>query len=128
MDAQSIWQNLRMAVIFAIVSIKHPGFREEKEWRLICFDSDKTKKNVFLDTKIVVINGVPQKIYTLNIKKILPELLAHAIIGPTQYGIVAYTALRDDILNLYGGQNYIAEDLIKNKLKCSMIPIRSECL
>lgn len=128
MDTQCIWQNLRRAVIFAIVSIKHPGFREEKEWRLLCFDSDTTKDKRFLDTEIVVINGVPQRIYTLNIKKFLPALLDHAIIGPTQYGIAAYTALKDDILKLYDDSNYIAEDLIRNKLKYSMIPIRPECL
>lgn len=125
---QNIWQYLLKAVIFAFVSIKHPGFREEKEWRLLCFDSDTTKDKRFLDTEKVVISGVPQRIYTLNIKKILPELLDYAIIGPTQYGMVAYTALKDDILKLYDGQNYIAEDLIRNKLKYSMIPIRPECL
>ena len=126
--AQNIWQHLRRAVLFAIVSIKHPGFREEKEWRLLCFDSDTTNDKRFLDTEIVVISGVPQKIYTLNIKKILPELLDHAIIGPTQYGIVAYTALKDDILKLYEGKNYLKETLVRNKLKSSMIPIRTDCL
>lgn len=34
----------------------------------------------------------------------------------------------DQNLQLYDDSNYITENLIRNKLKYSMIPIRPECL
>lgn len=123
-----VWEYLQRAIVFAIISIKEPGFKEEREWRLVCFDSCLNKDGDILKPDKVVINGVPQKIYKLNIRKLLPTLLDHVIIGPTQYGIIAYTALKEDILELYRNQKYIPENLVREKLNYSTIPIRPDYL
>lgn len=123
-NAETVWNAFKRAIIFAIVSIKDPGFKEEKEWRVLLFDSSSIngKEKVFSKTK--VINGIPQRVYQLNIKSDLPDLLDHVIIGPTQYSKVAYTALKDDLSKLYEGTPVS----IEGNLKMSTIPIRPETL
>lgn len=123
-----VWKYLQRAILFAIISIKDPGFKEEKEWRLVCFDSYTDKDENHLKPDKRVIEGIPQIIYKLNIHDLLPTLLNHVIIGPNQYGPVAYNALKDDILELYKKQKYVSEDLIREKLKYSTIPIRPDYL
>ena len=83
---------LFQALRFAILSTKHPCFKEEKEWRIIyspTFESSDHLKN-----KIEIINGIPQKIYKIPLEDFsnhgltgttIPEILERVIIGPTQY-------------------------------------------
>ncbi|MCV2880730.1 DUF2971 domain-containing protein [Actibacterium sp. XHP0104] len=75
---------------FAVLSAKHPGFKEEREWR-VCYSpsiwpSDK------LIPKIEIINGVPQKVFVLPLKDYpeegftgatIPDLIEEILIGPT---------------------------------------------
>ena len=78
-----ILHNWLMAVLrFAIVSIKHPGFKEEKEWRLVGHGYD-------LACETEVIRGVIQPVHKLEISN-LREMLHHIIIGPTQYENVIF--------------------------------------
>ena len=83
--------NLKRAVDFAVLSAKHPSFREEEEWRLIY----RPTINPELLPKIVSIDGIVQTIFLLPLENIeipqgnsvtgasLPELLDRLIIGPT---------------------------------------------
>lgn len=62
---------------FAIISIKHPGFAEEKEWRLVGH-----AENLKLD--IEEINGMVQQVYKLKLRDFkLAEGLDRIILAPT---------------------------------------------
>ena len=93
-------QVLENAFHFAALSAKHPGFAEEREWRVIysptIWPSDK------IPSSIKTIAGVPQKIYRIPLKNYpeegflgatLPELLEEIIIGPTENAFSVYDAL-----------------------------------
>lgn len=75
---------------FSVLSTKHPGFSEEREWRVIyspsLFAADK------INLHLEVVNGVPQQVYKFPlvdypseglIGVTLPDLLERVIIGPT---------------------------------------------
>lgn len=73
------------------LSIKHPGFSEEKEWRIIYSPSIHYSKE--LKDSIEIISGVPQIVMILDIieminnsdsKMGLTDLINKIIIGPTQ--------------------------------------------
>ena len=77
---------------FAALCTKHPGFREEMEWRVIY--TPAMDNSMHLTKDIQVIGGTPQPIYKIPLKDIpeedlegiaIPELLDRIIIGPTNY-------------------------------------------
>jgi hypothetical protein len=79
-------------LIAAVVSLKHEGFAEEREWRGIYMPSRMPSHLV--PSEVVTHGGVPQTIYKLPLDKtISPEIapldiantLDGVIIGPTQY-------------------------------------------
>ena len=83
--------NLKRAVDFAVLSTKHPSFREEEEWRLIYRPATQPD----LIPSIVSLDGIVQTIFLLPLENVdvpdgnsvtgasLPELLDRLIIGPT---------------------------------------------
>lgn len=90
-----IWNMFR----FGIVCTKHPGFSEEREWRVVYTPS--LGKSARVTSSIQCINGVPQNIEVIPLEDVpeeglfglnLPELLNRIIIGPTQYPIALYHA------------------------------------
>jgi len=48
---------------FAILSIKHPGFKEEQEWRIVY--SPSMEPSVSIKKDICVVNGTPQPIFKI---------------------------------------------------------------
>ena len=93
-DRKQIMQYFIDTILSSVFSIKHPGFREEREWRLI-YREDSRK----LAYDLVSIDGVPQLVYKLPLAMErtdaghgLHALLDHLIIGPTQYADVIYNA------------------------------------
>ena len=83
---------------FAIAS-KHPGFKEEKEWRLYYRPTEG--KSPGMTEEIVVLGGVPQKIFKLRLTNEpekglhgadIPSLLDRIIIGPTEFPYISYKA------------------------------------
>lgn len=87
---------------FAALCTKHPGFKEEQEWRVIyCPSIDKSE---YLHREVQTINGVPQPIYKIPLKDIptknligiqIPSLLNRIIIGPTRFPAAMWEAFRD---------------------------------
>lgn len=78
---------------FGVTCLKHPGFREEKEWRIIFNPKMRDEGTIPYVTQSV--GGAPQKIYTLEMKDIHKEedsltgispdaLIKRVIIGPSQ--------------------------------------------
>lgn len=84
-----IFHMLRLASLCT----KHPGFAEEREWRVIYCPT--LESSVHLIEDIQVVRGVPQPIYKIPLRDIpevglsasIPSLLDHIIIGPTQFPV-----------------------------------------
>lgn len=89
---------------FATLSTKHPGFKEEREWRIIyspkLYFSDK------ILPEMVSLGGVPQRIYKLPLESFpaegyvggtIPEVLERLIIGPTQFPWPIYDAFVEEL-------------------------------
>ena len=81
------------ALLMFTVATKHPGFKEEREWRVLRLPSAPNSSPI-LSPGIEVVSGVPQSIYKLDFKNVpannisgmsLEELLYQLVIGPTQY-------------------------------------------
>ncbi|MEO1606124.1 MAG: DUF2971 domain-containing protein [Pseudomonadota bacterium] len=123
-DAERVAQRLYSAILFAILSTKHPGFSEEKEWRVIC--SPKIYEPNGLHFDLEVVEGVPQKVFKIPLNDIperglqgieLPEFLEEIIIGPTADPYVIYEAFVH-ALEKEGVEK------ARDKVKISNIPLR----
>lgn len=76
---------------FAILCTKHPGFSEEKEWRIVHSPSNDLDSP--LRTKVVPVNGIPQPIRVVPLQDELivkagmgiANVVDRILIGPTQY-------------------------------------------
>ena len=75
---------------FAICSTKHPGFREEQEWRVIY----NVEKSIAIKQSVCSINSIPQVIQKIPLKDnveadiygiTLNDLVLKIIIGPSQF-------------------------------------------
>jgi hypothetical protein len=83
------------------IATKHPGFAEEKEWRLFYRPSERVSPGMRCET--VVLGGVPQNIWALRLADepesglhgaSIPSLLDRLIIGPTEHPYVSGQAFR----------------------------------
>lgn len=109
---------------FAIAT-KHPGFAEEKEWRLFYRPTERASPG--MSEEIVVLGGVPQKVYKLRLAHEpenglhgadIPSLLDRIIVGPTEFPYVSYKAFA----------GVLAEASVENaaeKVVISDIPLRT---
>jgi hypothetical protein len=109
---------------FAIAA-KHPGFSEEKEWRLYYRPTEQ--KSLAMAEETVVLGGVPQKVFKLRLANEpkhglhgadIPSLIDRVIVGPTGFPYVSYCAFVD-LLEKVG----VAE--AASKVVVSDIPIRN---
>lgn len=120
-----IVNNVFTMLLTSTLCLKHCGFKEEKEWRVMylptLWNSDLMK------SQIKVIGGVPQKVYMLPLngsdEAILSELdLAYMfdrlIIGPTQYPWAMFEAFSDALSSI--GVKDAAQ-----RVSVSNIPIRA---
>lgn len=115
---------LAWAFHFAVLSTKHPGFAEEREWRVIHSPSMLPSGKIRFD--IETVEGVPQRVYKLKMENYpeegfigatLPELFEEIIIGPTQSPWPIYEALATKL----------EENGVKDawsKVRTSNIPLR----
>jgi hypothetical protein len=85
---------------FAVLCTKHPGFAEEKEWRIVA--SPVLNPSDLLESGIEVVRGVPQPIQKIPLENYLdqdvvgmavPELIDRVIIGPCEFPDVTAQAL-----------------------------------
>ena len=88
-----------MLFVTAVVTLKHEGFHEEREWRVMY--SPKRAPLPHLKSSIEVVAGVPQLIYKIPFKNNpaagisgleANEILDRVIIGPTQFPSAMYEA------------------------------------
>jgi hypothetical protein len=83
----------------AAICLKHEGFHEEREWRVI--HSPKRQPSRFIESSLEVVAGVPQRVYRIPLRSdpafgltgLDPsELIDRIIIGPTQFQWAMYDA------------------------------------
>lgn len=88
--------------MFAGLCTKHPGYVEEKEYRVV--HCPRLHPSTRLIKAVEIIGGAPQIVYKIPLQNIpdegltgveLPELLDRLIIGPTQHHMATYQAFVD---------------------------------
>lgn len=108
----------------SVLSTKHLGFCEEREWRVIYNPKRAESEHVKWETQCI--SGVPQRIYKIPfvnypdeglVGATIPEILNHVIIGPTAYPDVIADAYQD-VLTECGVTD------AANKVFVSAIPLR----
>jgi len=86
-------------LVLAALCLKHEGFHEEREWRMIY--SPKRNPSSLMAPSIEVIDGVPQTVYKIPLDGAppadldgidIPHLLDRVIIGPSLYPWPMYEA------------------------------------
>lgn len=126
---QELGQEVLKAYIYHMIfrlaiGTKHPGFEEEKEWRLYYRPSEGESPAMAGDC--VVLGGVPQKVYKLRLGNEpeiglygadIPSLLDRIIVGPTEYPYVTARAFTE-VLTELGVEN------AGGKVVLSDIPLR----
>jgi hypothetical protein len=85
-----------------VLCVKHPGFKEEREWRVVYNPTEQVSAHVA--SSIEVINGVPQEVFKIPLQDIpeenfygatVPEFINKIIIGPcSQQGVLRQTFLK----------------------------------
>ena len=91
---------LNMFLLYLILCTKHPGFAEEREWRVVC---NHVGTNPHIKKSIQSVRGTPQLVFTLPLENIpaikfnasIPDFLDHLIIGPTTHPEVRGEAFVD---------------------------------
>lgn len=109
-DPELFFSNLQQSIHFASLTCKHPGFAEEREWR-VTYSADPANEELDDDTfnseskikrQFLTVNGLPQRIYKVPfvnypeqgvVGLTLPEILKQVVIGPTQYPLVVADAV-----------------------------------
>ena len=124
-DPNVVSFNMKYALDIMLLSTKHPGFAEEKEWRLI-YRPPPAPQEPDVPSKIVCVNGIVQSVFYLPMKDIpeknllkanLNELLDSIIIGPTPNPYVVSNAFIR-LLRAAGVENP------EQRVKISGIPLR----
>lgn len=91
-NRDTVLAHLFQALKLAILCTKHPGFHEEREWRVVYSPTFETSKRIVEATAAIA--GVPQQIFKIPLRDVpeeglvgvdVPKLLDRIIIGPTQY-------------------------------------------
>lgn len=115
---------LFQAFRFAVLCTKHPGFKEEREWRIVYAPSFSRSEKIV--PSIELIRGVPQIVHSIPFKDYpeedfigaeLPKLIDRIIIGPTEFP----EQLRQATVALLEAEK--VPDAAK-KVVCSTIPLR----
>lgn len=101
LGSQALLDGLFYAFKFAVLCTKHPGFHEEREWRIIHSPDFESSSHIKMD--IEVVRGVPQQVCKIPLNNIpdegldgvdIPSLLDRIIIGPTDNQLPMLHAFR----------------------------------
>lgn len=110
---------------FAVLCTKHPGFAEEREWRVIA--SPAMYKSPLLNASVELVKGMPQTVQKVALREypeiglnsLRPHLLIDRIIvGPCDYPLVIWKAL-NQLLTDCGIEN------AGSRIFVSEIPLRA---
>ncbi|CEJ13401.1 hypothetical protein BN1110_03717 [bacterium YEK0313] len=105
------------------VGLKHPGFREEKEWRIVYID--EMFNSPVIEKQVRSVRGVPQRVFEIRMQDdpairfvgVEPKsLIERVIIGPSHSSLVLRYALTD-VMDSVG--------IPRGRLVASGIPMRT---
>jgi hypothetical protein len=91
--------NVFLMHVAHIVCLKHEGFREEREWRIIY--APRRSPSPLIESAVEIISGIPQLVYKIPLENnssagisgiAFADLFDRIIIGPTQFPWVMYEA------------------------------------
>jgi hypothetical protein len=120
---QAVKSHLFNMYKWAALAVKHPGFEEEREWR-IAYTPKMDLSDVILPA-VKVVRGIPQVVHRLPLRRFegadfstdVRDILSHIIIGPSETGWALYDAFRQVLSDLG------VEDAA-SKVVISDIPVR----
>lgn len=101
LDRETIINSLFHAFRMFVLCTKHPGFHEEKEWRVF-HNPNLDERSDWLTTSIEVVAGVPQNVMKLGLRDDEPKgiigvapsgLINRVILGPTAHPVPIRQAL-----------------------------------
>lgn len=107
-----------------VLCVKHPGFKEEKEWRVVYNPDHRRSQHV--SSEIIAIGGVPQEVHKIPLQDIpdggfygatIPDFIHKIIIGPCDQQTVLRKTFAK-LLKKSGCENPYS------KIQCSGIPLR----
>jgi hypothetical protein len=107
LDRSRLLASVFMMLVAAVTCMKHEGFHEEREWRVIY--SPKRDSSPLIKPETQVIDGVPQIIYRLPLDRSVSTeiaeldiagLIDRVIIGPTQYVSAIAQAFEEALLKV----------------------------
>ncbi|MDX0157874.1 DUF2971 domain-containing protein [Sinorhizobium meliloti] len=116
-----IFEVFRMATLCT----KHPGFAEEREWRIIY--SPSYSESTRIKQSVETVGGVPQRIYKIPLRNVpeenlvgieIAEFIERIIVGPSQFPIEIRDAL-SVLLDQKGVQD------ASERITISDIPLRN---
>jgi hypothetical protein len=122
---QEIAQNLLAMFVTLVTCIKHEGFHEEREWRVIYWP--RLDPSHLMESGTELVGGVPQTVYKIPLDAgkspdlapvDLNVILDRLIIGPSQFGLIMADAFRRSL-------EAIGVTDAANRVVVSGIPIRS---
>jgi len=112
-------------LLAGVTCLKHEGFREEREWRVIY--APRRTPSPLMEHSIEIIGGIPQPVYKMPLDvKVSPaladldisRLFDHLIIGPSPYPWVVYQAFVEELTKAGVPE-------AEKRVRMSGIPIRS---
>jgi DUF2971 family protein len=97
-DRAMFVQAIFFMLVTSVVCLKHEGFREEREWRVIY--SPNLRPSPLISSSIEVVGGVPQRVFKIPlaggspdlVNVAIPSLVDRVIIGPSPYPWPMYEA------------------------------------
>lgn len=105
-DKEMVLDRIFAAFRFAVLSTKHPGFLEEREWRVIYSPSFLNSPRI--RREIEVVRGIPQTVCKIPLADIpeeglvglsMPSLVDRIIIGPSLYPMMLGRAFQELLTN-----------------------------
>ena len=96
---ETIVGSLFSMLLFGSTCSKHPGFREEREWRVIAVP--KIFPSQVLSSDVETIDGVPQLVFKVPLRDIpdqglvgveVPAFVEKVIIGPSNFPLPIFDA------------------------------------
>lgn len=123
--ASELENMLFLTLVILSVTLKHKGFSEEKEWRIVYLPL--IYENPSIKYSVESISGVPQKVCKISLEDCIEngvsglainKLISEILIGPTEYPAAIYDAF-SYLLDKAGSENPW------ERVKISNIPLRA---
>jgi hypothetical protein len=121
-DRAAVREHVIQMFRYVTICTKHPGFKEELEWRIIYQPNYRASDHIC--RTVETIRGVPQPVCKIPLKNIpgldgieVPELIDRIIIGPTHHAPAMWEAFVETLKSA-------GVDDAENKVFVSSIPLR----